>query len=1168
MILQYLINDAHNAFNKKRALQQLSEMATLLFGTIFMSGLLMASYIYVNKGFVPAAFASIVCVYAVIRFVHYRRMDIPTMSDDQVTLNLNSAAIFGVLLPLLPMIAFYALINDLDSAAEIALAAWICFQVTAVGLCFYALPRLASYILMTLTIPAAYFLLNDGGPSTKVFGLTLVILSLCSRLLLAMNRRLLSRAIKASDKLEHQKKLVEQAHRDMIDSSSEFAWEADAKMKMMQLDASFYTHFNPAEKVQMGELFNVLDMDDPSTAEQIQHLFSAVKNRIIFKGICGRLKPNAENEYFYVEANGVPFFDDEGMLLGYRGWIRDITSRINAEIALKENEARFRDFANVGSDMLWETDENMVYSFVSGDAKALIGKSAEDIIGTERGHYFNRDNKDFGISSWREHAETIKKREPFANLLVETKKSILSTTGTPVFDEDGVFKGYRGIIRDVTEQVESRRRIEEAERQLREANIGLEENVQARTKDLERTTTRLNEVLNTMADGLIVLAPDHTVEMINARAYDLMPPGEWQVGVNAQALYQTAADLGLYNNAIHYDGVKNCDVMANIQKGLPFSAIRVEISGMNVRETFHPRDGGGYVVCYSDVTPQVKRRDELRALSRDLRSSKENAEDASRAKSEFLANMSHEIRTPMNGVLGMAGLLLNTDLDTKQHEMANVIMSSGDALLTIINDILDFSKLEAGKMTMVKEPLNIRSAVDDVASLVSSQVDKKGIELLFRYQPDLKPHLLGDVGRLRQVITNLIGNAVKFTDEGHVLINITGKDRGEMIDLTVSVEDTGCGIPKDKVDRVFNKFEQVDGSSSRKFEGTGLGLSISKRIIDLMGGTIGVESVEGKGSTFFFKVTLPKDNSQEDKTTTVIPVLNGMRALVVDDNEVNQAILREQLASWSLVPVIVSSGKEALEVMADSVERGELFDLAVLDFQMPEMDGDELTNHIRKDETYKDLPVIMLTSAGRRDDPETQQRLNLAGYLVKPARASMLLETIISALANRGVEDTLNSAATLKAAMAEDKAKKSKKKTASQAQPALTEGRHILVAEDNIVNQMVVRTMLESFGCSVEIANNGEEAVQKFTANKPDIILMDVSMPVMDGMEATAAINKLQENADHRVPICGVTAHALKEDRIRCLEAGMDDYLPKPIKQEGLQELINRWLAPEKAKSA
>ncbi len=375
----------------------------------------------------------------------------------------------------------------------------------------------------------------------------------------------------------------------------------------------------------------------------------------------------------------------------------------------------------------------------------------------------------------------------------------------------------------------------------------------------------------------------------------------------------------------------------------------------------------------------------------------DRAENAERAKSEFLANMSHEIRTPMNGVMGMAELLAKTGLDSKQKMFTDIIVKSGHALVTIINDILDFSKIDSGQLELDPMPFNLAEAVEDVATLVSARAVEKDLELAVRIQPDLPVSVVGDVGRIRQIVTNLIGNAVKFTETGHVLVDVSGDMHDGIVDLLVKVEDTGIGIPDDQIDKVFQKFSQVDGSSTRKHEGTGLGLTISQMLVEMMGGEIGATSRFGQGSTFWFSMPLPVAGEQIVSVSVPVDV-TGARVLVIDDNEVNRAILLEQLGSWGFDPLSASSGREGLAELRRSAGIGRRIDLVVLDYHMPGMDGSDVAIAIREDETIRDVPIVMLTSVDSKSDGGVFRKLQIQGHLVKPARSSLLRQTIVESL--------------------------------------------------------------------------------------------------------------------------------------------------------------------------
>ncbi|MEZ5669858.1 MAG: response regulator [Alphaproteobacteria bacterium] len=542
---------------------------------------------------------------------------------------------------------------------------------------------------------------------------------------------------------------------------------------------------------------------------------------------------------------------------------------------------------------------------------------------------------------------------------------------------------------------------------------------------------------------------------------------------------------------------------------------------------------------------------------------------AEKAKSEFLANMSHEIRTPMNGVIGMAELLSRTQLDKKQEMYTSVIIKSGQALVNVINDILDFSKIDSGQLELDPAPFKPTEAVGDVVTLLSGSAQDKRLEMIIRVQPDLPETVVGDAGRVRQILTNLIGNAIKFTDRGHVLVDVGGKVRQDgsdpVVDLTFRITDTGIGIPADKIDYVFEKFSQVDGSTTRRHEGTGLGLSICKMLVEMMGGRITATSALGEGSTFAFTLPLRVEGAVERQQH--VPVdLTGKRILVIDDNAVNRAILQEQLSSWHFDEQSAATGMEGIARLTQAAVGNRPFDLIILDYHMPGMDGAAVAGTIRRTPSLADLPIIMLTSVDQPTDGGFFRELGIQGHLVKPATSSRLLDMVTSVLhAAAGAKPEAQPAADAAGTPAEpEPAVAMPAVDAVVPDKAVPAGIDVLIAEDNEINRIVVEQILSGLKLVMAKAVNGREAVDFFKEYRPRLVLMDVSMPEMNGLEATRAIRSFEtENGLPRTMIVGLTAHALKGDRDMCIDAGMDDYMPKPISPVGLIEGVKSWLARE-----
>jgi len=702
------------------------------------------------------------------------------------------------------------------------------------------------------------------------------------------------------------------------------------------------------------------------------------------------------------------------------------------------------------------------------------------------------------------------------------------------------------IIQKDREELENR--VEERTRELAQANQTLQQEVTERRRTenaLRESQERFRDIYEKSPIGIALFDAQGRLMDMNRAGLDIF--GVAQVStIKGVSLYNALDVFGEVQEKWNKNEVVRYEVFLDFEKVKKQGIYQTTKSGpvcLDVVVTSLRQDGGpspgGYLVQLQDITDRKRAEEELHQA-------KQVAEAANNAKSQFLANMSHEVRTPMNGIMGMTSLLLDTPLTPEQQEYAETIRTAADSLLAIINDILDFSKVEADKLDLEILDFDLSTTLEETMDMLKHRANEKGLELISFIHPEVPSLLRGDPGRLRQILINLVGNAVKFTHRGEVVIKATLQEEGpNYAQVHFAVSDTGIGIARERMDRLFHPFFQVDASTTRRFGGTGLGLAIAKRLAKLMEGEIGVESEEGRGSTFWFTARFAKQPVERQNIIIFPADIQGLRVLVVDDSATNRFVLREQLQSWGCHPEEAANGPEALNILRAAVRGQNTFHLAILDMEMPLMDGAMLGRQIKEEPELQDTVLVLLTSRGGRGDAQQMQKIGFAAYLPKPVKATQLRDCLALAVGSKksGLTPSPVSIIT-RFSPAEEKKRRTR----------------ILIAEDNITNQKVALRILEKIGYRADVVADGREAVSVLERIPYDLILMDVQMPEMDGFAATAAIREKEQKMNRHIPIIAMTAHAMKGDRERCLAAGMDDYVVKPVQPKELIAAIERQL--------
>jgi PAS domain S-box-containing protein len=815
----------------------------------------------------------------------------------------------------------------------------------------------------------------------------------------------------------------------------------------------------------------------------------------------------------------------------------------NLKRLLQEREEQFQNILESIEDGYYEVDLAGNFTFFNSSLCRILGYPKEELMGVNNRAYMDAEMAKKVFQAFHKVYEGGRALKDFEYMLMakDGTRKVMEISVSLITGPDNKPSGFRGITRDIT-------RRKEIELELKRINENLEEIVTARTVELARTTKFFENIFNSSLDGIITTNLQGTILYVSPRIKDILGYDPKEVlGRNFQEFFATEAIEARkkLEELIQKGEMKSYELQSQKKNG--------ESIVLNISSSLLRHDEGevvGITSLYRDVSEEKR-------MTEALAQAKERAEAANRAKSQFLANMSHEIRTPINGILGMAELCLETELEREQNHRITTIKKEADSLLHIINEVLDFSKIEAGKCEIENIPFDLKNLFEDVVESFSYRITQKGLECLSHISPGMPDRVVGDPGRLRQVLRNLIGNAIKFTHEGQITIKVEPLEEGvQNIKLRFLIKDSGIGIPMEKQALIFESFTQADGSTTRRYGGTGLGLTISKQLIELMGGEIGIESTPDQGSTFWFTALFQKQEKIEFIPNPEISLVQT-RILIVMQNDTVRQTMTETLIEWGSQPLEANGAPQALSILGRAVTNQTPVHLVLCDLHLSGMNGFDLAREVGRTESLKTIPIIIIADSGNPGDGKICRDLGIAGYLSKPFSDDNLFCAIQTVLDSslKGQEFEL----VTKHSIIERERKEFR----------------ILLAEDYPTNQEIAQRHLQQAGYEVDLAENGQQALEAFKRKSYDLIFMDIQMPILDGYQTTKAIREIEsaladlknKNGGNQKPISGIpiiamTAHAMKEHQALCLEAGMDDFISKPFTKKTLMAKAAKWVNP------